>query len=190
MAQPPKALVNRYRSAVRDVNTLSHQELLRYWRQFDLEDAVAVRDGLLDVLPDIVGTYHLTAATSAADFYDLGRDALGVKGRFSAVMAEEPNRSASQSLAHWGVGPLFSDEPSSALALSKISGGLQRLVVAGARDTITTSAHRDSGRIGWVRVGEGECDWCEQYLDGEVHYVEGYDFPAHDRCRCDAVIAT
>jgi hypothetical protein len=38
-----------------------------------------------------------------------------------------------------------------------------------------------------MRQGNGECDWCTGLLDGEVHYVEGYDFDAHDDCRCIAV---
>jgi hypothetical protein len=74
------------------------------------------------------------------------------------------------------------------IVLAKISGGLQRVVLDGARQTIVGSAVNDPAQVGWVRVGNGECDWCQQYLDGEVHYVEGYDFDAHDNCRCDAVI--
>jgi hypothetical protein len=37
-----------------------------------------------------------------------------------------------------------------------------------------------------MRVGNGECDWCQRFLDGEVHYAEGYDFAAHDHCGCTA----
>ena len=48
------------------------------------------------------------------------------------------------------------------------------------------AAVEDSRAQGWMRVGDGGCDWCQQYLDGEVHYVEGYDFDAHDHCNCTA----
>lgn len=190
MALPPSSVVAEYRQAVADSTTLAHRDLLRAWREFDLTDAAKVRDGLLDLLPDIITTHHLSASTAAADFYDIARHDLGVPKRFAAVMAPEPDASASQALARWGVGPLFSGDPSSALALSKIAGGVQRLIANGARQTVTGSAHKDPARIGWMRVGQGECDWCDQYIDGVVHYVEGYDFQAHDRCLCAAVPAT
>lgn len=190
MARPSQAETALYRAALRDVNTLAQRDLLTSWRQFDLTDAAQVRDGLMDVLPGIIDQHHLNAATVAADWYDIQRHDLGAKKRFQAVMADPPTARRGAVLARWGVTPLFGaqapDAP--AVVLTKIAGGLQRIVADGARQTIVTSAIEDPARVGWVRVGNGECDWCQQYLDGEVHYVEGYDFDAHDHCQCDAVI--
>jgi hypothetical protein len=190
VARPSRAETALYRAALRDVNTLAQRDLLASWRQFDLTDAAKVRDGLMDVLPGIIDQHHLNAATVAADWYDIQRSDLGAKKRFAAIMAEPPTARRGLVLARWGVTPMFGEDPAvvAPTVLSKISGGLQKVVLFGARDTITTSAVKDPARIGWVRVGNGECDWCQQYLDGEVHYVEGYDFLAHDRCQCDAVI--
>lgn len=190
MARPPQAEIALYRAALRDVNTLAQRDLLTYWRQFDLSDAIKVRDGLMDVLPGIIDSHHLSAATVAADWYDIQRHDLGAKKRFRAVMAEAPTDARGAVMARWGVAPMFTSDPAAGAptTLVKIAGGLQRVVLNGARQTITTSAVNDPARVGWVRVGNGECDWCQQYLDGEVHYIEGYDFEAHDHCHCDAVM--
>lgn len=190
MARPPRAEVALYRAALRDTNTLAQQDLLTYWREFDLSDANRVRDGLMDVLPGIIADYHLSAATVAADWYDIQRSDLGAKRRFRAVMAAPPDDARGAVMARWGVSPMFGTpaDVAAPVVLSKISGGLQRVVLDGARQTIVGSAVKDPARVGWVRVGNGGCDWCAQYIDGEVHYVEGYDFDAHDHCQCDAVI--
>lgn len=190
MARPATRAITQYRSALRDVTALAHRDLVRQWRQFDLSDPVAVRDGLMDTLPPLINGYHLAASTVAADWYDVQRYDLGAKKRFRAVVADQPTNARGAVMARWGVAPMFSADPSAAapVVLSKIGGALTRVVLDGARQTITGSAAKDPGRVGWVRVGSGECDWCDQFLDGEVHYVEGYDFLAHDNCRCDAVI--
>lgn len=191
MARPPQAEISLYRGALRDVNTLAQRDLLTHWRQFDLRDATKVRDGLMDVLPGIITAHHLSAATVAADWYDLQRHNLGAKRRFQAVMAAPPTHARGAIMARWGVSPMFSGtgpDLAAGLVLTKVSGGLQRVVANAARQSIVESVAKDPARVGWVRVGNGECDWCQQYLDGEVHYVEGYDFEAHDHCQCDAVI--
>lgn len=191
MAQPSQAETALYRAALRDVNTLAQRDLLTSWRQFDLTNADDVRDGLIDVLPGIIDQHHLNAATVAADWYDLMRHDLGAPKRFQAVIASEPTARRGAVLARWGVAPYFTGaapEVAAPVVLTKIAGGLQRVVTNGARQTITGSAAKDPARVGWVRVGAGECEWCQQYLDGEVHYVEGYDFDAHDWCQCDAVM--
>lgn len=189
MAQPPPAEIALYRQALRDADTLAQRDLLEQWRRMDFSNPTEARDALMEIVAGLVGTYYLMTATVAADWYDLGRHAAGVRKRFTAVIPEPPDPSRSQALVRWGLTPLFTPgvDPNSQLALSNVSGGLQRVVNSGARDTIVRSSRADPQRVGWVRVGTGECDWCQQYLDGEVHYIEGYDFDAHDRCQCDAV---
>ncbi len=191
MARPTPAEVALYRAALRDVNTLAQRDLLTYWRQFDLSDAERVRDGLMDVLPGIIDEHHLSAATVAADWYDIQRADLGAKKRFRAVMAEAPTDARGAVMARWGVSPMFSGtavDVAAGVVLSKVSGGLQRVVTDGARQTVVGSAVKDTAQVGWVRVGAGGCDWCAKFLDGVVHYTEGYDFDAHDHCLCDAVM--
>lgn len=194
MARPSTADVALYRAALRDVNTLAQRDLLTYWRQFDLADAVKVRDGLMDVLPGIIDTHHLSAATVAADWYDLQRYQLGAKGRFRAVMADAPADGRGAVMARWGVGPMFSSETpavAEGLVLSKISGALQRVVTDGARQTITGSTARDPGRVGWVRVTSGGCEFCEMLAGrGAVYSADSATFESHDHCLLPGTVVT
>lgn len=143
------------------------------------------RDALMDTLPRLLALYGSAAGTLGADYYDEKRDQAEVRGLFTANPVDLPDRGRTDALACWGVEPLYQAEPDFPTTLVKVAGGLQRLILDADRQTVRTAAVADK-RAGWMRVGEGECDWCQQYLDGEVHYVEGYDFDAHDRCRCTA----
>jgi hypothetical protein len=194
VARPPQAEIALYRAALRDVNTLAQRDLLTHWRQFDLRDAARVRDGLMDVLPGIIDSHHLTAATVAADWYDLQRHNLGARGRFQAVMAEAPTDARGAVMARWAVGPMFTAETAdtaAALVLSKLAGGLQRVVTDGARQTITGSTVKDPGRVGWARVTSGGCDFCEMLAGrGFVYGADSVQFESHDHCNCDAILET
>lgn len=192
MARPSTREVAIYRATLRDVNTLAQRDLVTSWRQFDLTDAAKVRDGLMDVLPGIINAHHLSAATVAADWYDIQRHNLGAKKRFRAVMAEPLTDARGVVMARWGVGPMFGasvPEVAASLVLSKIAGGIQRVILDGARQTITGSAAKDPARVGWARVGNGECDWCADLIGrGAVYSADTVGFEAHDACKCDAVI--
>lgn len=179
-----QALAEAHRSDLRDLTDLAEADVAEVLR--GLSDAEVVREALMDTLPALVELYGSAAATMAADWYEDLRDEAGAAGRFSPIVAELPDGDRTDALARWGVGPLFSAEPDSALVLSKVAGGLQRIIADADRQTVRISAVADR-RAGWVREGTGECDWCQKYIDGVVHYVAGYDFDAHDRCQCIAV---
>jgi hypothetical protein len=183
----PQSEVALYRAALRDVNTLAQRALLDVWRSFDFSDAKRVQDALTDELPGIIATHHGVAATVAADWYDLMRLESDVPGRFDAVVAEPPSLGRAVALAGWAVGPLFGAEPNPTIALSKLSGGLQRTVVNGARETITASSVADPRRPGWTRVGSGRCDYCRERIG--LHIRSSEIFESHDACGCVAVPA-
>lgn len=182
MATPTQ--VRAHRRELAELVGIAENDLRILFRQFDT--AEAARDGLMDVLPRLVAIYGSAAATLGADWYDDLRDATEVRGRFRAIPAELPDRGRTDALARWGVAPLFAAEPDFATSLVKVIGGTQKIIANADRQSITGSAVQDR-RAGWMREGSGECDWCQQYLDGEVHYVAGYDFDAHDFCQCVAV---
>lgn len=188
MALAPALRINRvgreHRSDLAELRRLADQDLDVVFRQFDTADEI--RDGLQDLLPSLMQTYGSASASLAADFYDDLRDASGVRGRFQAIVAELPDLGRVDSLARWAVTPLYGDQTATTTAMAKVSGGFQRIIYNADRDTIVQSSVQDQ-RAGWVRVGNGGCDWCEQFLDGEVHHVDGYDFDAHDDCQCIAL---
>lgn len=156
----------------------------------DVSDAVAVRDSLLDTLPQLMGLYGSAAATLGADWYDDLREQAEVKGTFRAIVAELPNRGRTDSLARWGVSPLFGAEPDAASALNMISGGLQRIIFNADRDTVTFSSIQDRGARGWQREGIGECEFCQMLIGRGAVYTEATsDFDSHDNCHCVGVPA-
>lgn len=176
-----------HRADLAELVGVAQRDLSILFRQFDT--AAAARDGLMDVLPRLTAIYGEAAATLGADWYDDLRDAAGARGGFRAIPAETAPRGQTDALARWSVAPLFAAEPDYATTLIKVAGGMQRLIANADRETVRRSSIQDRGAQGWVRMGAGECDWCEQYLDGEIHYTEGYDFEAHDHCNCTAVPA-
>lgn len=192
VARPSQAEIALYRAALRDVNTLAQRDLLTSWRQFDLTDAAKVRDGLMDVLPGVIDTHHLVAATVAADWYDLQRHNAALAKRFQAVMARSPGVDRGQVMARWAVGPYFADQApdvAAPLVLSKVSGALQRVIADGARNTVIASAARDPQRVGWGRETDGNsCDFCQMLAGrGSVYTSATADFESHDKCGCIGV---
>ena len=162
---------------------IAANDLSILWRQFDTaEDA---RDGLMEALPRLVALYGAAAATLASDYFDSMREDSGVRGRFEAITAE-PELGGLAVLARWAVGPLFQADPDPDAALSLAGGGTQKAIADAARLTVVQSSIQDRASAGWVRVGDGGCDWCAKFLDGEVRYSPGYDFAAHNNCGCTA----
>lgn len=171
------------RSDLNGLTDIARNDLRILFRQFDT--AEAARDGLMDVLPRLVTIYGAAAATLAADYFDDLREASAARGRFRAIPAE-PSTGGLDTLARWAVGPMFQATPDPASALSLAAGGAQRSIANAARLTVVQSSIADPRAAGWMRVGNGECDWCQKFLDGEIHYTAGYDFDAHNNCGCTA----
>lgn len=177
-------LTQAHRRELVTLTGLAANDLSVMWRR--LNGAESTRDALMDVLPRLIAVYGSAAATLGADYYDEARALTEARRRFRAIPAELPDEGRSEALARWGVGPLFQAKPDPVSALTLVTGGLQRIIANADRDTVRISSVHDPAARGWQRVGDGGCEWCRQYLDGEVHYTEGYDFDAHDHCHCTA----
>ena len=169
------------RAETAKVVRLADGDLSRLWRL--VSQGASAEVALRDMLPAIIREYGALGATLAAEWYDDQRQKVGAKGRFSAIPIEADDRGA-QALVGWALATATNDTSLATLVL----GGMQRRIADHVRLTIAGSSVADPVAHGWVRVGAGECDWCQQYLDGEVRAV-AYDFPAHDNCRCSAIPA-
>jgi hypothetical protein len=179
-----RALSNAHRRELRTLTGMAQRDLSAMWTQFD--SPASARDLLMDALPRLVAIYGAAAATLGADYYDELRDEAEAPGSFTAIAAETATTGKLDVLARVAVGSLFGATPDPDAALTIASGGLQRHIADADRETVRFSAVQDRAARGWMRVGNGECDWCQRFLDGEVHYTEGYDFAAHDHCGCTA----
>jgi hypothetical protein len=169
-----------------ELTGLAQNDLTLFWA--DYNTAQNARDGLMEVLPQLVAVYGAAAATLGADWYDEMRGAAAVKGRFRAIPAELPDIGRTDALARWGVTPLFDAEPNYASALTLVDGGLQRIISNADRQSVTGSSVADPRASGWQRVGAGaSCDFCSMLLDrGAVYSEATADFLTHDHCNCGA----
>lgn len=155
------AQVAEYREANRALVTLAQRDLQQFWSALDMSgDPVRIRNLLLDVFPDLVTSYGDTAAVLGADWYDLLRNVPASAGAFRAVTARPAPTEQAQKAARWGIGPLFVEDPTTALA--QLRGSLQRLVMQPGRDAVWDSAALDPVRTGVARVPSGTdtCSFC------------------------------
>lgn len=170
------------RSETAQIVRLADDDLARVWRL--VAGGASADEALRDLLPAIVREYGQLGGAVAAEWYDERRIEAEARGRFTAIPFDAQDR-GTQALIGFALEKATDDTALHTL----IAGGVQRRIADHLRLTVTNSSIEDPSAAGWVRVGHGECDWCKQYLDGEVRTIEGYDFDAHDWCQCtvDAV---
>lgn len=183
------ALIRAHRADLAELTGLALNDLDQLWRQLS-SDPVKLRDALVEILSNLGQTYGAAAATLGADWYEELRDALGIRGRFSATAAELPDEGRYESMAGWAVGPMFSATPDPLAALVLAKGGLQRVVADGSRHSVMQSSVDDPKATGWQRQGSGDCGFCTMIISrGPVFTKESARFGAHDNCECEAVPA-
>lgn len=169
-----------------DIDTLVREaraDVARLRRQ--ALDPKALNAALHDILPPLVDTYGLAAASVAADWYDEYRDGMEVSGRFRALAAD-----IRDSGVHELIGWAEAEAATTDSLWPLIEGGLQRRITNFSRKSIMDSTSADPRADGWQRVGSGECQFCEMLIGRGAVYTESTaDFAAHDDCKCNAVPA-
>jgi hypothetical protein len=163
---------------------LAFRDLADLWRTAGTPEQVAA--ALRDVLPALIDTYGLAAATLAADWYDDVRDSREVRGHFTAIPAEVPE-TGTQALVGWALSEA-QDLPG---FQTLILGGAQRRIANFSRLTVMGSSIADPAARGWERVGSGSsCEFCQMLLGrGAVYTEASADFEAHDHDDCGAAPA-
>ena len=181
----PVSLVEAYRRDLAALLNIAQGDLAVLFR--GASDGVELREALMDVLPQLVAIYGEAAAALAADWYDEVRDSSDASGRFRAIPAELPDRGRTDSLASWGVAPVFGGSGVNA-AQALVAGGFQRIIADAGRDTVITSLKEDPQGRGWRRHTRGGCDFCKLVASkGAVYSPETASFSSHDNCGCVAV---
>lgn len=124
------------------------------------EDPLVVRDVLLAGLPEILDPYAAAVGDVAATFYEQVREEAGVTVPYTAQPVGLPELSRVESLVRWGISPLF-DAAATTTALLLLSGGVQRILLGQARDTIAGNGALDRVKVGYQRVPKpGCCAFC------------------------------
>lgn len=172
------------RSDTAQLVRLAERDLARLWRL--VANGAAADEALHDLLPAIVREYGAAGGSMAAEWYDQQREKAGARGLFTALPLDPDDRGT-----HALVGAAVNQATDDSTLKTLILGGTQRRIADHVRLTVANNSVTDRAAQGWVRVGEGACKsgWCDQFLDGEVRTVEGYDFPAHDNCNCSVIPA-
>ncbi len=175
--------------ALNGLTARMRREFAAIWMRLNLRDPNVLRDPLAIVLAEIADKYGAAAATLAADFYDdMREDVVKTGPRFTPKLASVPGPERFESLAGWGIGPLFGANPDPTTALHKVSGGLTLVVGDAYRETIMESSVADPAAQGWQRVADANaCAFCLMLEGrGEVYSQSSADFASHDSCGCSA----
>lgn len=156
-------------------------DLADLWRQ--VETPAQAEAALREILPSLIETYGVAAATLAADWYDDERERRDVRGSFTATPADIPD-SGAQALVGWAVAEAADVTGFQAL----IEGGTQRRIANFARQTVMRSAIADPQARGWQRAGTGSsCAFCQMLIGrGAVYTESSVEFQAHDHDDCGA----
>lgn len=139
----------------------ARREVAQVWRKASTLPADRVALAMVEVLEAVADKYGTATGAIAANFYDELREAAGASGRFSPLVASLPEAERFEALARWGVGPLFGENPDPALALSKVSGGLSRIVQNVGRDTTANAVATDPAGPTYARhASANACAFC------------------------------
>jgi hypothetical protein len=140
----------------------------------------------------IVDRYGKASAVAALDHYRRQRLAAGIGGR-PPRLTVAPTAPDGQIAAavNWAVEDLRAPEPkpdAASVALSKVTGATERLVLDQGRDTIVQAVHADPAATGWARIPEpGACSFCLMLATrGAVYGAASKDFKSHNHCECHA----
>ena len=168
-------------------------QVSRLWPALDWEDLDRTYPAFAVSVAALVQRNRSTSAGLAASYLRAFRKAQGVPGELKVVFAQPlivdqfttslrvTSVVAAKASAAAGVAP----DVAMGNALTQTTGATSRLVLNAGRETATLTGAADDRSTGFLRVlGSGGCDWCRQYIDGEIHYTDGYDFDAHDGCGC------
>lgn len=187
--------MQEYRTATQSLVLLAQRDLADFWGSLNVEGSpVAVRDALLEFIPELVLAYGDAAALLGADWYDMLREESPSAASFRAVMARPVDSEQARASARWGLGPLFDGNPGDALTL--LAGSTQRLVMQPFRDTVFESGTTDPRKRWFARVPSGAttCKFCVMLASRGFVYATaesaGESNDWHDKCDCMVVPGT
>jgi hypothetical protein len=148
---------------------------------------------LLDTVPGLIGYYSQGSAALAADFYEEERELAGVAQRFTPELVIADRVVKQRRAVAWASDPLFTEgdelaAAGSALTTAKRLAEVVQLEVARPyRDTILGNRRADPQAIGWRRVTNGGCRFCQMLAARGAIYREATTrFASHPNCNCTA----
>lgn len=182
----------RQQLALRAVTT---RDLLTLWPVWDPNNR-ATWERFLILAMTLVRLRNGQSAGLAAGYYRRFREAEGITGGPTVVLAEAPNDAqmiaalTATGLAgtYRAIGRGFSLPAALQSGFVQAAGSAGRLVLGGGRETVVQSAGADPRSGKWARVTSGSpCQFCSMLEGRGAVYTENTaDFEAHDHCACSA----
>lgn len=166
-------------------------DLHRLWPSMDWANITKTYPAWATSVAALVDRHRLASAALAAAYLRAFRAASGVTGTAPIVLAGPvPDTQLDTALRVTAVYSVkaaatrgVSAPEAMANAYVRSSAAISRLVLAGGRDTITSTLAADKRASGWVRVTSGNpCAFCAE-LAGNPSSTS---FQAHDGCGCSA----
>lgn len=145
--------------ALDQINTLAARdttELIRALEGLSPEQQNAL---LLEAFLPIVSPYAMTVGDLTLEFYGETRAADGVTTPYRPTEAVTPTTRRVLALAGWGAAAL--PDGNAQKALSRLTGGVQRVLFDVERDTIVEVAANDDHPVSYQRIARpGACAFC------------------------------
>lgn len=176
-----------HRAVVEDVVAIAVAELIAEWPDLPIEDVLALRGPLAELLTELVHDFGPMAASLGADWYDDLRAAADVPGSFEATLPSLLPDDRIESSAQWAAAAAWTDADK---ALRDASAVLDRALADQDRSAVEHNIGRDPAAPRYARYASANaCAFCAlNATRGAVFRSE--DTAAtkyHDHCRCVAV---
>jgi hypothetical protein len=173
------AQIEQRAATLDSITTLATNDLAGYAQTILGESPPRVAAQIRDAVPAVVSSYGEVAAVSAADWYETVRPMAG----FNAVPVTPPSLAQdTASTLGWALAPLFTETESD--VLTRLTGGLIRLVAGFDRETVNVNSTRDPFAGRSKRVARPDaCAFCA-YMSVATENLHETTSKYHDHCRC------
>lgn len=184
-------LTEAYRLRLSQLSAATLADVLPLLQLLDLDDIDRSWARIFPGLQAIIAERHRIAADVGANYFRAFRAVEGGAGDFAPIVAQLQGAKVAYNLEL--VGPIQTkraiarNRPRQAeAAITRVSGEVTRLVLSGARETVTRSVLEDPAAIGYARASDGDpCAFCAMLIGrGRVYRSATVDFEAHSHCGC------
>lgn len=171
---------------------LAKRELGRIWMELDGLPPLAVRDGLLDLVPAIIDKYGDMANDAAAEWYDRMR-LKWFNEKIGSHLAEPAGADKMRNILRKGITSIMTNGGGEEELLRYLNQTVDRNVREPARNTILQTAKHDPCEPRWARIPQGPtCAFCIMLAGRGWDYKSAESAGAgfnefHAQCNCQIV---
>lgn len=154
----------------------------------------AVKDLIINTIPEVVKAHGTVTAELTAELYALARTNAGLDDLFTPEPLWDPNEQQIAGSLRWSLQPINGDSYTDAdyrRAVDRVRASMTRLMRQTESQTVMGNIRRDPGKPRYRRVPEaGACGWCMMLATRGYVYtketVGGAHNRFHDRCKCSS----